>query len=252
MIYLTLIERVLEHLPAQQARPYSIASWSGSALKYDIAFSMVDIPQGNVRRFPRKGISTGWLQSFCESNKRSSELFLYKRHKKAFAPPLCLKKPYIMIGAGTGLAPFRGFLQHREHLFNEKKQTESVGLSDIGSTWLIFGCRDRKLDFIYQDEIENFSQNNVLTKLDCAFSRENEEIKYVQDVIKSNSKEVVKCLIDNGALLYVCGDELTMAKDVQESIVQALVIEANLTEPEARKKIADMRLNDEYLQDLWG
>jgi sulfite reductase alpha subunit-like flavoprotein len=157
-----------------------------------------------------------------------------------------------MIGAGTGVAPFRGFLQHRQHLLYEKKKAESVDLSDIGLTWLIFGCRDRNLDFIYQDEIKNFNQNNILSKLDCAFSRENEEIKYVQDVIKANSKEVVKFLIDNCALLYVCGDELTMAKDVQESIVQALANEANLTEPEARKKIADMRLNDEYLQDLWG
>ena len=83
-------------------------------------------------------------------------------------------------------------------------------------------------------------------------SRENAAIKYVQDVIKANSKEVVQKIVEENALVYVCGDALGMAKDVQEAIIQALISDSQLNESDARKKIADMRLNDEYLQDLWA
>ena len=110
-------------MPAQQARPYSISSWSEYGNSYDLVFSVVDIPQEDVRRYPRKGISTGWLQQFCKAEHKSLPLKIYKRNKKAFVPPLELQTPYLMIGAGTGVAPFRGFLQQRE--FQNKKQSES-------------------------------------------------------------------------------------------------------------------------------
>ena len=245
-IFIT-IERILEHLPAQQARSYSISSWSESGNSYDLVFSVVDIPQEDVRRYPRKGISTGWLQQFCESENETLPINIYKRNKKAFAPPLDLQKSYIMIGAGTGVAPFRGFLQQRE--FQYKKQAESTS-AQLGNTWLIFGCRDSKLDFIYQEEMEHFKKCAILSRMDCAFSRENDKIKYVQDVIKANAADVANYIIQNNARIYVCGDA-DMAKEVQESIIQAIFIESDLTDPEARNKVADMKLNEEYLQDIW-
>ena len=240
----------MEHLPAQQARPYSISSWSESGLAYDIVFSLVDIPQGDVRRFPRKGISTGWLKEFCDSKKTDAKLLLYKRIKKLFAPPSNLDKSFIMVGVGTGVAPFRGFLQKRN--YDIAKQSNVIGdIANSGKTWLIFGCRDRNLDSIYREEMITFNQNKILTRFDCAFSRENTEIKYVQDVIKANAKDIAKCIVDDNAIIYVCGDALNMAKDVLEAIVHALTTESQISESDARKKIADMRLNDEYLQDLW-
>jgi len=98
--------------------------------------------------------------------------------------------------------------------------------------------------------MKEFKKHNILSKFDCAFSRENNKIKYVQDVIKSNASDIVKNVVTKEARIYVCGDT-TMAKDVQESIIQAIVLESNLNKTEARSKIADMRLNDEYLQDIW-
>ena len=238
----------MEHLPPQQARPYSISSWSKSGNSYDVAFTVIDIPQEDVRRFPRKGISTGWLQQFCDSEKDEIPIKIFKRNKKSFAPPTDLQKPYIMIGAGTGVAPFRGFLQQRK--FQIESQAESNNIK-LGDTWLIFGCRDRKLDFIYQKEMEEFRQCGTLSRFDYAFSRENNELKYVQHVIKANAAAVSKSVITDNARIYVCGGT-AMAKEVQESIIQAIILESELSEPEARSKVADMRLNDEYLQDIWG
>ena len=246
-----MVERILEHLPAQQARPYSVCSWSELGQEYDIVFSVVDIPQSDVRRFPRKGVSTGWLHEFCESEKENTKLLVYTRNKKSFSPPSDIHKSFIMIGAGTGVAPFRGFLQQRKFQLSSHNINETND-SDLGKTWLIFGCRDKNLDFIYRDEMEAFKNCGTLTRLDCAFSRESTATKYVQDVIKANSKEVVKNIVDENALVYVCGDALNMAKDVQEAIIQALISNLQLSESDARKKIADMRLKDEYLQDLWG
>jgi len=217
-----------------------------------MVFSVVDIPQSDARRFARKGISTGWLQEFCESRNETTKIMLYKRNKKSFAPPPDLLKSFIMIGAGTGVAPFRGFLQKRKYLIDCHNQNGTKDSTKLGNTWLIFGCRDKNLDFIYKDEMESFKESGTLTRLDCAFSRENAAIKYVQDVIMANSKEVVQKIVEENALVYVCGDALNMAKDVQEAIIQALISDSQLSESDVRKKIADMRLNDEYLQDLWG
>ena len=155
-----------------------------------------------------------------------------------------------MIGAGTGVAPFRGFLQKRK--YQMESHNESNNSNFVGQTWLIFGCRDRNLDFIYKDEMDEFKNCGALSRLDCAFSRENNSIKYVQDVIKANGPDIVQNIVDDNAIIYVCGDALNMAKDVQESIVQSITSNSQLNESDARKKIADMRLNDEYLQDLWG
>ena len=209
------------------------------------------MPQGDVRRFPKKGISTGWLHDFCESKSDNTKIKLYKRNKKSFCPPTNLGQSYIMIGAGTGVAPFRGFLQQRKYLIDNIQKDETDSMKSIGKTWLIFGCRSSDLDFIYKEEMYAFEQNTILTRLDCAFSRENGNIKYVQDVIKTNGKDIVKSIIEDKALVYVCGDALNMAKDVQEAIIQVMIKDSNLNETEVREKMADMRLKDEYLQDIW-
>ena len=140
-----ILERILEHLPVQQARPYSISSWTDSIQAYDIVFSLVNIPQGDVRRFPKRGISTGWLHEYCESKSDTTKIKLYKRIKKSFCPPTNLSQSFIMIGAGTGVAPFRGFLQQRKCLINNLQKHETGELKNIGKTWLIFGCRNSKI-----------------------------------------------------------------------------------------------------------
>lgn len=118
-------------------------------------------------------------------------------------------KDVIMIGPGTGVAPFRSFLGHRN---NEKGE---------GKNWLFFGERNFRSDFLYQTEMQDYLTSGVLTKFDVAFSRDQEEKIYVQDRIRESAQEFLRW-IENGAYIYICGDKEKMAKDVEKAILEVI------------------------------
>ncbi len=114
-----------------------------------------------------------------------------------------------MVGAGTGIAPFRSFLQKRDEI------------SAIGKNWLFFGEQYAKKDFLYQTELQDYLNSSLLTKLDLAFSRDQKEKIYVQDRIKENASELKEWL-EKDAYFYICGDKQKMAKDVENILKEIL------------------------------
>lgn len=259
-------ERLLEFLPRLLPRPYSVAcSQQLTQNKLHIVFNVIEIPAGQGRRYRRQGVCSGWLEQITRSIRttRNSEKSLeedinaislaekpqvpiFTRTIGHFHLPAEASTPIVMIGPGTGIAPFIGFLQHRSWLQDQE--------ANLGEAWLFYGCRYQKKDFLFQDEINNFLEKGCLTKFHVCFSRDEQQERsprYVQDNIRTYSKELIN-LIDNGAVLYVCGDAKNMAKDVNATLAAILAAEKELNEEAARKLLMEMKIEKRYLEDIWA
>lgn len=146
--------------------------------------------------------------------------------------------PIIMIGPGTGIAPFRAFVEQR---------AEQGSASD---NWLFFGDRNFDSDFLYQLEWQRYLKRGNLTRLDVAFSRDQRQKIYVQDRIRENSKEVFRWL-ERGAALYVCGDSKRMAGDVNDALIDVLVNEGGMDAAAAAEKLKALRGQGRYQRDVY-
>lgn len=144
----------------------------------------------------------------------------------------------IMVGPGTGVAPFRAFVQ-------ERRAVEAPGRS-----WLFFGDRHFTHDFLYQLEWQDALEDGSLTKIDVAFSRDQPEKVYVQDRITQHAQELVSWL-DGGAHLYVCGDAKNMAKDVRAAVVKAYETAKSLSAADAEAQVAALERSHRYQQDVY-
>lgn len=147
-------------------------------------------------------------------------------------------KPVIMIGPGTGIAPFRAFLQER------------AGMSAKGKNWLLFGNPHRASDYLYQNELEQWQAQGVLTKLDLAFSRDQADKRYVQHCLLEQAAEVFAWL-EQGAYVYVCGDARHMAEDVQKALLQLIAEQGHLDAAAARQYLVHLRQQKRYLRDVY-
>jgi sulfite reductase (NADPH) flavoprotein alpha-component len=146
-----------------------------------------------------------------------------------------------MVGPGTGIAPFRAFLQERR----------ATGAS--GRSWLLFGDRRRRTDFLYGDELESFAASGTLTRLDLAFSRDGSgdaPKTYVQHRMREYAAELFGWLQD-GAHLYVCGDEKRMAKDVDETLRRIIQTEGDLNAESAHAYVKDLIKTHRYVRDVY-
>jgi sulfite reductase (NADPH) flavoprotein alpha-component len=146
--------------------------------------------------------------------------------------------PIIMIGPGTGIAPFRGFLQHRQ------------ASGATGPNWLFFGSRHRATDFLYEDELTSWVQNGVLTRLDLAFSRDQEQKEYVQTRMLEQATEVFRWLQD-GAYIYACGEADQMAADVERVLLNIIATQHSVDEAGAREYLDGLILAKRYLRDVY-
>ena len=146
--------------------------------------------------------------------------------------------PIIMVGPGTGIAPFRSFVQEREN--NDAE----------GKSWLFFGDRTFTQDFLYQVEWQKYLKSGALTKLDVAFSRDQKEKVYVQDRLIEQAAQVWQWL-QEGAYLYVCGDATRMAKDVHEALVTIAEKHGNQSREQAEQYINDLRKAKRYQRDVY-
>ncbi|MBM7645150.1 sulfite reductase (NADPH) flavoprotein alpha-component [Scopulibacillus daqui] len=146
--------------------------------------------------------------------------------------------PIIMVGPGTGVAPFRSFLQEREE----------TGVK--GKTWLFFGDQHFKTDFLYQVEWQKWLKDGVLSKMDVAFSRDSAKKVYVQHRMLEKSRDIYQWL-EEGASLYICGDEKNMAKDVHQTLTKILEKEGGLNREEAENYLTDMRHQKRYQRDVY-
>lgn len=163
-----------------------------------------------------------------------------------FRPPVSLETSYVMIGPGTGVAPFRGFLRERRALLRE-----SGGVEHAGKTMLFFGCRRREEDYLYQDDLQDLVNDDILTVLDVAFSRESASKFYVQDLLTTRKHEVAE-LIQQGGFVFVCGDGGGMAVGVHNALTK-IVTELLCEGSEDGGKELMKKLSDEhrYVRDIW-
>jgi sulfite reductase (NADPH) flavoprotein alpha-component len=143
-----------------------------------------------------------------------------------------------MVGPGTGVAPFRSFLEEREEI--EAK----------GKTWLFFGDQHFSSDFLYQVDWQRWLKEGVLTRMDVAFSRDQEEKVYVQHRMLEKSFDLYQWLKE-GAYLYICGDEKNMAKDVHHTLIEILKKEGQMTEWEAETYLSDLKKEKRYQRDVY-
>lgn len=214
-------------------REYSIAS------SYEANPDEVHITVGAVRyqahQRERQGVCSVQL---AERMEPGTSISVYLKKNPNFKFPFDETTPVIMIGPGTGVTPFRSYLQAREEL----------DLS--GQTWLFFGEQHFTTDFLYQTEWQDWLKEGVLSKLDLAFSRDTDEKVYVQHKIVEQSETFYEWL-KNGASLYVCGDEQNMAKDVHKAIHQVLVKEGNMSEEEAETYLTQMKKDKRYQRDVY-
>lgn len=214
-------------------REYSISS------SYEQDPEEVHITVGAVRYEAhgreRSGVCSVQL---AERTEPGDTLPVYIKRNPNFKFPKDNTTPVIMIGPGTGVAPFRSYLQEREVLDSK------------GNTWLFFGDQHFTTDFLYQTEWQNWYREGYLEKLNVAFSRDTDQKVYVQHEMLQESETLNKW-IEQGANIYICGDEKHMAKDVHQTLIQILQQEQQLTEEEAENYLRTLKRDKRYQRDVY-
>ena len=163
---------------------------------------------------------------------------VFVQHNEYFRLPQNGETDIIMIGAGTGIAPFRAFVEER------------VELGATGRNWLLFGNPHFTTDFLYQAEWLQHLKKGTLSRLDVAFSRDQAEKIYVQDRLLEASRDVFGWL-ENGAHLYVCGDKTRLGTAVQTALTQVVQKEAGLSADDATAYVKNLRKQRRYLEDVY-
>lgn len=226
-------EEFIQILRKMPARLYSISS-SFKANPDEVHITVAKaIYTGN--RQEQAGVCSGQC---AERVKPGDLLPIYIHRNPNFKFPNDVDKPVIMIGPGTGVAPYRSFLEEREE----------TGAK--GRTWLFYGDQHFATDFLYQVEWQNWLKQGVLTKMDVAFSRDSAEKVYVQHRMLEHSKELYQWLQD-GASIYVCGDEKHMANDVHHTLSTIVQKEGRFSFEEAEAYLTDMRKQKRYQRDVY-
>jgi sulfite reductase (NADPH) flavoprotein alpha-component len=221
---------ILRKLPA---RLYSIAS-SLSANPDEVHLTIGAVRYHTNGR-DRKGVCSIFTADRLQSG---DSVPIYIQHNDNFKLPANPETPIIMVGPGTGVAPFRSFMQEREETGAE------------GKSWMFFGDQHFVTDFLYQTEWQKWLKDGVLTKMDVAFSRDTAEKVYVQHRMLEQSKELFEWLQD-GAHLYICGDEKHMAHDVHETLIQIIETEGSMSREEAEAYLTDMQQQKRYQRDVY-
>lgn len=237
------IDHMCELLPRLQARYYSIASSSKvHANSIHICAVVVEYETSTGRT--NKGVATNWLKNkLVTDNGHKSTVPMYIR-KSQFRLPFKATNPVIMIGPGTGIAPFMGFIQERGWLKQQGKE--------VGETVLFFGCRHKNEDYIYQEELEEAEKDGVLTQLNVAFSRDQDQKVYVQHLMKTNKEDLWKLIHSDNAHIYVCGDAKNMAKDVQTALHEIGEELGGMTRTQSTDYIKKLMAKGRYSQDVWS
>ena len=217
------VQEFVSILRKMPARLYSIAS-SISANPDEVHLTIGALRYDAHGR-ERKGVCSILCADRIEPG---DTLPVYIQHNQNFKLPNNPDTPIIMVGPGTGIAPFRSFIQEREELGVE------------GKSWLFFGDQHFVTDFLYQTEWQKWLKDGVLTKLDVAFSRDNEEKVYVQHRMLEHSQELYEWL-QEGAVVYICGDEKNMAKDVHNTLIAIIEKEGKMSREKAEEYLAEMK-----------
>ena len=229
-------QQLIEGMDRLKPRLYSIAS------SPDFEENKVHLTVAIVRYHhhdrDRTGLCTGFMADRCEAN--STDVGIYMSPTRSFVIPEDGSKDMIMVGPGTGIAPFRAFLQQRE-IDNAS-----------GRNWLFFGDWTEEGEYLYRDEMESWREKGTITKHDLAWSRQGSEKVYVQHLMKKNGEEIWNW-IEDGAYFYVCGDKQYMAKDVHKTLIEICSDYGGMTPDESKEFVEEglMKTQKRYLRDVY-
>ena len=214
-------------------RMYSIAS--SQMLYPENVQTTVRVVRYDAHGRTRQGLASGHLG---ERAPVGATMPIFLHANGLFRLPEDGSAPVIMVGPGTGIAPFRAFLEERQ------------AKGEKGENWLFFGEQRRALDYLYQDEFEGMHKDGFLTRLDTAFSRDQAKKVYVQDRIQEHAAELYAWL-ERGAYFYVCGDATRMAKDVELALLDSIAKGSNGTLEHAEEYLAGMKKQKRYQRDVY-
>lgn len=226
-------QALVESLRKIQPRLYSIAS-SQSEVEEEVHLT-IGLVEFDAFGSEHLGGCSGYLARRAEEG---AKVKVYVEHNNNFRLPLDDNAPILMIGPGTGIAPFRAFLQERE------------AREAAGENWLFFGNPHFTQDFLYQVELQGYLKSGLLTKLDVAFSRDTAQKIYVQDKLRKNGEQVFAWL-ERGAHFYVCGDANRMAKDVHTALIDIVKEFGGKSEQDAEQYLKDLRNEHRYQKDVY-
>ena len=227
------IEEFISWLKPLQHRSYSISS-SPKNFPSEIHITVAAV-RWNYNDREHKGVASTFLADEMKVNNKTS---IFLSPNKNFRIPKDNDAPMIMVGPGTGVAPFRAFLQER--------QSENAK----GMNWLFFGDQHKSTDFLYENEFSAMMKSGLLNELDLAFSRDQSEKIYVQNRMIEKGKQLFSALED-GAYFYVCGDATRMAKDVEKALVKIVTKHGNFSSEQAVEYINNLKLQKRYLRDVY-
>ncbi|MCA1930345.1 sulfite reductase flavoprotein subunit alpha, partial [Rheinheimera sp.] len=225
-------QQLVDALRKQQPRLYSIAS--SQAEVGDEVHLTVGVVRYEAFGCTHLGGASGFL---AERLEEGAPLKVFVEHNDNFRLP-DHETPVIMIGPGTGIAPFRAFLQERDQA------------GATGQNWLFFGNPHFTQDFLYQVELQDYLKRGVLSKLDVAFSRDQAQKVYVQDKLRLKAEEIWTWL-QQGAYLYICGDGNKMAKDVHQALLDIALQQGGLNAEQAEQYFDDLRQAKRYQKDVY-
>ncbi|MCT3945730.1 flavodoxin domain-containing protein [Elizabethkingia anophelis] len=225
-------EDIIKVLTVQAPRLYSVSSSPEAHGDSEIHITVAK-SEFFINDKKQNGLCSGFLSEFEEDG----TVEFYIQEAKHFKLPETAKD-IIMIGPGTGIAPFRSFLWERDATGAE------------GRNWLFFGDRNFVSDFLYQSEFQDFLKTGALTNLDLAFSRDTAEKVYVQHRLQQKSLEVFQWL-EGGASVYVCGAKEPMSKDVEETLLHIIQHEGKRNEDEAKNYLEELELSGRYAKDVY-
>ncbi|MCG8649507.1 MAG: sulfite reductase subunit alpha, partial [Pirellulales bacterium] len=228
------VTEFVETLGPLNPRLYSIASSARCVgTQVHLTVGRVDCNHGGRTR---KGVASTMLADRVTPGS-SVRVFIQPNHGGFTIPP-DPAAPMVMVGPGTGIAPFIAFLQERQ-----SRQCS-------GKNWLFFGDQHQATDFLYQQELQQFADAGILTRLDTAFSRDGDQKVYVQDRMRDNAAELWDWL-QQGAYFFVCGDASRMARDVDQALVEIVAQQAGWPPDQASRYVADLKDSQRYVRDVY-
>ncbi|VUZ57692.1 unnamed protein product [Hymenolepis diminuta] len=225
-------------LPRLQPRFYSVAS-SARYQPNRLRLIVKVVEYTSLTRRLHKGIASNYLASLVPGN--TVPVYLRRSEFKLPRSPLT---PIIMVCAGTGLAPFLGFLQERTFIRSKGGR--------LGVAMLFYGCRNRDQDCILPHELKEALEGGVLSHLQIAYSRDQEHKIYVQHLMRYLSETVWSLLKSRGGSIYVCGDSKTMARDVRQTLVEIFQQHGAMTQLEAEEYFQELKSTNRCLFDAWS
>ena len=226
-------EAFVDALSPLQPRLYSISS--SPNLNFGGLSLTVDAVRYQINKRKRTGVASTWLADSVEPGE-ALKVYVQKAHN--FALPEDKTKPVIMVGPGTGVAPFRAFLQERK------------ASGAPGKNWLFFGHQKSETDFFYRDELEAMRKDGVLTRLSLAWSRDAGQKFYVQDRMREVGADLWRWL-DEGAHVYVCGDAKRMAKDVEAALVEIAASAGKKSPDDAVAFVGQLKKDKRFQMDVY-